>query len=49
MSKEKINKTIPITTIDDFIVSELVITDKGNMIIDYRPPYKKIKKERVSE
>ena len=37
-------KTIPITT-ENYIQAELVISEKGNMIIDYKPPYRKEKAE----
>lgn len=28
-----------------YIISELIISEKGNMIIDYKPPYSKKEKE----
>ena len=32
-------KIIQNTTDDGYIISELVISDLGNCIIDYKPPY----------
>lgn len=35
------DKIIQNKTNDGYILSELIITDIGNAIIDYKPPYKK--------
>lgn len=35
------NKVIPFGKIGDYVTSELIITDKYRMIIDYNPPYRK--------
>lgn len=32
-----------------YIVSELVISEKGNMIIDYKPPYRKEKESEYNK
>ena len=41
---DKMSKSIPISTIGEYIRSELVITENGNMIIDFQPPYPKLNK-----
>ena len=40
MTEDEI-KSIPIKTSDNYIYSELVISEQGNMIVDYKPPYRK--------
>lgn len=39
------DKIIQNKTNDGYIISELLLTDIGNAIIDYKPPYDKIEKE----
>lgn len=39
------DKIIQNKTNDGYIISELLLTDIGNTIIDYKPPYDKIEKE----
>ena len=41
------DKIIQSKTNDGYIISELLITDIGNAIIDYKPPYDKIEKEEM--
>ena len=41
----EIKKVIQNTDDLGFVLSELVICDDGNMIIDYRPPYSRTKVE----
>lgn len=43
IEKWNLLKTIPFV-IDDmgFIHSEILIYDKGNILVDYKPPYRKI-------
>lgn len=41
------DKIIQNKTNDGYIISELLLTDIGNVIIDYKPPYDKIEKKEV--